>query len=349
MPAIQKGDLVLVSGASGYIATQTVKDLLDAGYPVRGTVRSADKGEFLKDLFKDSAVPFDYVIVKDIAEPGAFDEAVKGVVGVAHTASPFHLKADDPDELIKPAVNGTVGILDSIKKNNPNVKRVVITSSVAAILDDDIPKPHTYEEDHWNEYSVREVKEKGRNATNGDKYRASKTLAEKAFWKWIEDNKPSWDGAAIHPSLVLGPILQPVKSVAELNTSVAGLVNWFTGNHQEAELKAIKEAPFNWVDVRDVSLGHLRALTTPEASGQRFITSNGAVSPIDFVLSFAKHYPDRKTYPNGDAEASRRKEINAAANFYNGAKATKVLGVQYHDLDGSIKDTIDSVIQRLGV
>ncbi|TXT08613.1 hypothetical protein VHUM_02741 [Vanrija humicola] len=349
MPAIQKGDLVLVSGASGYIATQTVKDLLDAGFPVRGTVRSADKGDYLKNLFKDSAVPFDYVIVKDIAEAGAFDEAVKGVVGVAHTASPFHLKADDPDELIKPAVNGTVGILDSIKKNNPNVKRVVITSSVAAILDDDIPKPHTYEEDHWNAYSVREVKEKGRDATPGDKYRASKTLAEQAFWKWIEDNKPSWDGAAIHPSLVRATFLRSLRPRLGSVRAGPGLVNWFTGNHQESELKAIKEAPFNWVDVRDVSLGHLRALTTPEASGQRFITSNGPLSPIDYVLSFAKHYPDRKTYPNGDAEASRRKEINGAANFYNGAKATKVLGVQYHEIDGSIKDTIDSVIKRLGI
>lgn len=67
-------------------SSHTVKNFLDAGYPVRGTVRSKEKGEYLKDLFKDSKVPFEYVIVKDIAEPNAFDEAVKGVDAVAHTA-----------------------------------------------------------------------------------------------------------------------------------------------------------------------------------------------------------------------------------------------------------------------
>ena len=94
--------------------SQTVKDLLENGYKVKGTVRSKDKGEYLVNLFKGK--PFEYVIVEDIGADGAFDEAVKGVDAVAHTASPFHMNAKDPQELITPAVQGTTGVLKSVQK-----------------------------------------------------------------------------------------------------------------------------------------------------------------------------------------------------------------------------------------
>ncbi|KAG8762779.1 methylglyoxal reductase (NADPH-dependent) gre2 [Ceratobasidium sp. 428] len=108
MPAIKAPATVLVTGASGFIAIWVCKAFLEAGYTVRGTVRSASKGDYLVDLLKSDK--FSYVIVEDIAKDGAFDEAVKGVDAVAHTASPFHFEADDPQELIEPAVKGTVGI-----------------------------------------------------------------------------------------------------------------------------------------------------------------------------------------------------------------------------------------------
>lgn len=102
--------------------------LVDAGLtdPLTPTLlrRFCSQGEYIVKQFPGQ--PFEYTIVEDIGAPDAFDEAVKGVEGVAHTASPFHLKADDPQELIRPAVNGTVGVLKSLTKNNPEVKRVVM-------------------------------------------------------------------------------------------------------------------------------------------------------------------------------------------------------------------------------
>lgn len=139
MPALSPPALVLVTGSSGYIASWVVHTLLAQGFDVRGTVRSQEKGEYLKKKFsgesdKTLKGKFEYVIVEDIEKEGAFDEVVKGVDGIEHVASPFHFKADDPQgefcvnedevdyglisciELIGPAVKGTVGVLQSAVK-----------------------------------------------------------------------------------------------------------------------------------------------------------------------------------------------------------------------------------------
>lgn len=86
-------------------------------------------------------------------------------------ASPFHFEADDPEELFVPAVNGTVGVLKSAQKNNPQVKRIVITSSVAAVMSSKIKGPHTFTEKDWNDVSVEACEKDGRKASNQDKYR----------------------------------------------------------------------------------------------------------------------------------------------------------------------------------
>lgn len=146
---------ILLTGASGFLAAHVGQQLLQRGYRVRGTVRSAEKGEYLKQLYKKDGIEgFEYVIVEDVEQvrsqqlararclhlqfklialhnlqDGAFDKAVIGVDGIAHTASPFHFKVEDPHkDLINPAVKGTTGILHSALLE-PKVQRIVITSS----------------------------------------------------------------------------------------------------------------------------------------------------------------------------------------------------------------------------
>ena len=97
MVAISSPAKVLVTGANGYLATWVVKKYLEAGYSVRGTVRSLSKSAFLSDKFARYGDRFELVVVEDITKDGAFDEAVKGVDAIAHTASPFHYKATEPD------------------------------------------------------------------------------------------------------------------------------------------------------------------------------------------------------------------------------------------------------------
>jgi len=100
MVAVSSPAKVLVTGANGYLAVWVVKKYLEAGYSVRGTVRSLSKSASLADTFSKYGDRFELVVVKDITKDGAFDEAVKGVDAIAHTASPFHFKATNPDGMM---------------------------------------------------------------------------------------------------------------------------------------------------------------------------------------------------------------------------------------------------------
>lgn len=123
-------------------------------------------------------------------------------------------------------MQGTTGILRSALKYGTAVKRVVVTSSCAAVLTQD-PNPRVFSEDNWNEHSIREVETKGREASPFDKYRASKTLAERAAWKFVEENKSSigFDLVVLNPPFVFGPILHELDNVENLNSSMH---DWWT-------------------------------------------------------------------------------------------------------------------------
>jgi nucleoside-diphosphate-sugar epimerase len=175
MPIVAPKSTILLTGASGFIAVHLGQQLLQRGFKVRGTVRSAAKGQFLVDLYaKEGLTEFEYVIVEDIEREGIFDECVKGVDGIAHTASPFHFDVSDPSQLINPAVQGTVNILRSALKE-PKVQRVVITSSVASILNP-APEGYVFTEADWNTHSPEQVTLKGKDCSGVDAYLASKTV-----------------------------------------------------------------------------------------------------------------------------------------------------------------------------
>lgn len=158
-------------------------------------------------------------------QDGAFDEAVKGVDAIEHTASPFHLRATDPNELIVPAVRGTLSVLESARKHGKGVKRVVVTSSVAAVLDT-LPHPHTFDETNWNTTAVEECETKGKDASPIAMYRASKTLAERAAWDFVEKHKGSlpFDLVVVNPPFVYGPVLHEVDKPENLNTT---MLDWY--------------------------------------------------------------------------------------------------------------------------
>ncbi|KAG5351733.1 hypothetical protein C0989_005134 [Termitomyces sp. Mn162] len=185
MHTISSGDKVLVTGANGFIAMWIVRKLLEKGYAVRGTVRSADKAKYLEEYFKAYGHKFEFTIVEDITKYGAFDKAVKGIQAIIHTASPFYLDAVSVNELLEPAVNGTVSILKSALAYGQEIKRVVVISSAAAVSDFSVYK--LLNEDDWNEPSIKEIKEKGADAAGYVKYFASKTAAERVVGGQTED------------------------------------------------------------------------------------------------------------------------------------------------------------------
>ncbi|KAG6333457.1 hypothetical protein ID866_5627, partial [Astraeus odoratus] len=282
MPVIRPPSKVLVSGANGYVAMWVVHELLEQGYAVRGTVRSAEKGEYIKKQFAKYGDKLEIVVVEDITkladtlQEGAFDRAVKGVDAIAHTASPFHFNASRPAELIGPAVQGTVGILQSTLKHGTSVKRVVITSSVGAVVRDE-PTPTTFTEKDWNLQSLEIVNEQGENAPKLAIYRASKTLAEQAAWKFVEEHKQeiNWDIAVLNPPYVLGPAIHEVTDPASLNTSAKLFYDHVADATKVEALgnEYLSKAGACWVDVRDLGVAHRLALEKPEAGNERIIVS----------------------------------------------------------------------------
>ncbi|KZT73629.1 NAD(P)-binding protein [Daedalea quercina L-15889] len=334
MVAVQEGK-VLVTGANGFIAMWVVKALLDQGYLVRGTVRSPSKAKHVREVFSCYGDKFEAVIVEDITKPGAFDEYVKDVDAIEHTASPFHAKADDPDELIVPAVQGTTRILESALAHGTNVKRVAITSSVAAVLQIQAT-PHVFTEADWNDASIVEVREKGVQASQGGKYCASKTLAEKAAWEFVEKNKGKlgWDLVALNPPYVFGPAIHEVDAPEVLNES---LRDWFftvfKGSKTKEQLSSMGSC---WVDVRDLAEAHVLAIKKQDAGGERIIVSAGTFKWQDIVDVAHKFYPNVSPMDETYDPKTATHIIQ-----YNTEKAAQLLGIKYRSMEEDTKDIVE--------
>ncbi|RDX46146.1 NAD(P)-binding protein [Lentinus brumalis] len=338
MPAIST-DKVLVTGANGYVAAWVVKALLEQGFAVRGTVRSDSKANHLRSLFKSYGDKLEFAIVNDIVKEGAFDEAVKGVDAIAHTASPFHTHAEDPSELIVPAVQGTVGILSSALKHGSSVQRIVVTSSCGSILEE-LPVPKTFTEADWNERALREVETKGAAASAADKYCASKALAERAAWKYWNDHKGEvgWDLVVVNPSYVYGPILHEVDKPEHLNESMRMFYDAAVAGTYD---KDMLNWGSSWIDVRDLGLAHALAVKTPGAGGERIIVSQSVFKLQDFVNVAHRLYPQ---LPAGDTDFNPATAVYFQA--YDTSKVRKLFGIKLHTIEEMVKDSLEDFKAR---
>lgn len=247
---------VLVTGVSGYIASWVVKHLLDRGYTVHGTVRSIQnqqKVSHLLSLAEESQGELK-LFEADLMTPGSFSKAMRGCEYVIHMASPFFVAGvkDPMKQLIKPAKDGTRNVLETAAKTH-SVKRVVLTSSVAAILGDaiegqELPE-RMFTDSHWNTSST----------VSHRPYSFSKTVAEKTAWKMARDQN-KWDLVTVNPGFVFGPSLSKRSD----STSVEFMMDLANGKF----LFGLPEMYSSIVDVRDVSLLHVLAIENPEASGR---------------------------------------------------------------------------------
>lgn len=253
--------LVLVTGATGFIASHLIRELLDRGYRVRGTVRDLSKPEKVAHLRALEGSERLELVEADLTRPGSFHEPARGCEGVFHTASPYALSVKDPQrDLVDPAVAGTRTVLEAAKAAG-TVTRVVLTSSMAAITDEP-DGGRLLSEDDWNTKST----------LTRNPYYLSKALAEREAWRFVEE-KPGFDLVVINPFMTIGPSLSP-----GLNTSNRLFVDLCTGQYP-----AIMSLAWGFVDVRDVALAHVLAMETPYASG-RHICAQDALSMRDLVL-----------------------------------------------------------------
>ncbi|KAJ3712421.1 hypothetical protein C8R42DRAFT_317352 [Lentinula raphanica] len=345
MTIVLPGSTVLVTGANGYIAAWIVRTLLEKGYRVRGTVRTQDKGRALQKIFERFETKFEFVVVPDITKDGAFDEAVQDVDAIAHTASPVNLTTVDPQDLIRPAVGGTESILRSASRAGSKVRRIVYTSSVAAVLEVD-PKPRTFTEENWNNQSVTQIERDGKNNLPITKYRASKTLAERAAWKFVEDNKAiiEWDLVVMNPPLVIGPITHDVSTPSELGLS-AGYFYSMIVDHSDAGGNTPEELRSTggcWIDVRDFAEAQVLALQKDSVANERVIVCAGPFvwqEWLDVANSLAPTYlPSHPNLPKGVPITDSDPEIVYQVQ-YDTFKADRLLGIKYRSKEDLIKDT----------
>lgn len=330
---------VLVTGGSGFIAAHTINYLLQHGHDIVFTVRSDTKGEqILKNHPGTSSHKLKYVIVKDIAQENAFDEAVKSVPpfdAVLHTASPFHFNVTDPEkDLLNPAILGTTGILKAIKKSAPSVKRVVVTSSFAAMVS---PYNHekVYNESHWNPITVE-------NAVKNpmDTYRGSKTFAERAAWDFVKQEKPNFDLSVINPTLVLGPVAHHLDSLDSINTSNERIRDMILGRYKNG---LAPTGTYVWVDVRDVALAHIKAIEVPAAGGKRFFVTASLMANADIADVIKKNFPDLADKLPVEYQSDMPKEHFG----FDNSQSREILGIEYRELEETVVDTVKSLLQTI--
>ncbi|KAJ2977227.1 hypothetical protein NQ176_g4494 [Zarea fungicola] len=196
-------------------------------------------------MFRSYGEDLQIIAVGDIEKEHAFQEAVQGVHGIIHTASPVTLAADDPQE--------------SARQYGPLIQRIVLTSSCVAILDTS-DKEVTVSEKNWNNERVKECETLGRNASPLSKYAASKTLAEQAAWDFVKSHcKLHWDLVVINPPWIFGPPIHELTGPKSLNPSCNLFFNALV-NNDFMGMEPTERPGHGWVDVRDVAAAHIRAL-----------------------------------------------------------------------------------------
>lgn len=307
MSNIQKGDLVLVTGATGYIGGHVVEELIAAGYKVRGTSRNQTKADFLVKHIEKKFGPgkLELAEVPDMAADDAYDEAIKGVSGIVHLAS---IVTFSPvwDEVIPPAIKGVLSIFNAARKE-PKVKSLVLTSSSTAAL---VPVPNqkmVATKDTWNEASVQEARSSPSPYTV---YAASKTEAERALWKAVKDTKPSFRVSSVLPNANFGTRLSETgNSTADMLLAAYHGTNKFL----------FDLPPQYFVNTSDDAKLHVVALTDPECDGERIFAFTAPYNNNDLLAVFRKMEPGRdfgpdvetgrdlSVVPNGRAEELLRK------------------------------------------
>ncbi|CAL5426106.1 unnamed protein product [Camellia sinensis] len=362
-----EGKTVCVTGASGFIASWLVKLLLQRGYTVRASVRDpSDQKKTDHLLALDGAKERLRLFKANLLEEGSFDSVVDG----CEEKDLKHMIYKSHHELIEPALNGTLNVLGSCAKN-PTVKRVVLTSSVAAVAYNGRPRTSDVIIDETWFSDPESCKE------NKNKQRLSKTLAEDAAWKFAKEN--GIDMVAINPAMVIGPLLQPT-----LNTSSAAILNLINdhqfsngglGRSDEAgdkmgraneageELERANKArgqrreevavvavagggsqtypnaSFGWINVKDVANAHIQAYEIPSANGRYCLVERVAhYSEVVNIL--------HKLYPSFQLPEKSADDKPFMPTYQVSREKAKTLGIDFISLEEGLKETVESLTEK---
>jgi len=320
---------ITVTGAGGFIAAHIVKQLLEKGYIVHGTVRDptdTKKNDHILSL--PGAKERLKLFAADLtAGSEVFVEAIRGTSAVIHTATPV-ISSNSEDVVVKPAVNGTLNVLKAVE-SLPEVKRVVLTSSAASIIIDGgkLPASHIFTSDDWSDEEYLRKPNPGYGL-----YPLSKVLAERAAWDFVtKQTKRPFSLVVLHPAIVIGPNLQQ----GEIGYSNPWVTNLFNGS-----LKEIPRGDIPFVDVRDTAEAHIAAVEKESAEGRYLLIHSGV--PFTEIVDILKKVTTGKKYgfPEGTAEGGFEP---FGKKRYDNKKGLELLGRPFRSPEESIKDLVKDV------
>ncbi len=267
--------LVLVTGITGFIGSHCAAALLQRGYRVRGSLRSASRAESIRQAIGrqvSQGIEGLEFAEADLTRDAGWTEAAAGCTYVLHVASPVPTYVPkDPMEIIRPAVEGTRRVLRAAARSG--VKRTVLTSSTAAVVyGDHRPKAEPYTESDW-------TKPEGPRT---NPYIRSKLRAERAAWDFMDRDDSGMELSAVNPGLVLGPVLE--KDYGSSGEVVYKIL--------KGDFPGLPRLGFPLTDVRDVAQLHVLAMERPEAAGERFICGNAFWHLSQIADTLRAHFPD---------------------------------------------------------
>jgi dihydroflavonol-4-reductase len=340
-----KDKTVLVTGGSGFIAAHCIIKLLNEGYSVRTTIRSANRESEVRAMLKEGgADPGNRIsfFIADLMSDQNWKEAISGCEYILHVASPTPLKDyKNDDDVIMPAREGVLRVLRIARDSKVN--RVVLTSAFGAIGMGHKNRTTPFTEKDWSNLDA-----------DIPVYQRSKTLSERAAWNFIEKEGNGLGLSVINPVGVLGPVLGP-----DYSHSIQ-----LTRRMLDGEVSRCPKVSSSYVDVRDVADLHVRAMTHPRANGERFIAASGEISLslLHLALVIRKKFGARaarvpsKEIPNwllrilGIINPTVRLLVPMLGYYMtaSGEKAKTILGWNPRSNEDAITDTAESLL-RLGL
>lgn len=344
---------VLVTGANGYLAQHILQQLLAAGHSVRGVVRSPSKATQL--LSSPPFAPYaataqlELATVPNMTAPGAFDAALQHQPPfdwVVHTASPFNYRkasgeASNADNFLGPALRGTLEILAGVQRAAPGVRRVVLTSSTAAVFnwERDVPAvthpARVYTGRDWNPIAREEALA---TADAVRAYQGSKTFAERAAWAFMEAEKPRFDLVTLCPPIIYGPLVDAGQLAGphDLNQSTWNIYSQLLAPGIKSTDAVPPTKSHLYVDVRDAARAHILATRIPEAGGGRFVICAGEMSMQRIANILREALPEKRdVVPRGYPDDWKMPEGRFTASSVD---AERILGLEFRDPESTIED-----------
>jgi dihydroflavonol-4-reductase len=336
---------VLLTGAGGYIGKHVALQLLNKGYDVRASVRDLKRSQEVKDAITphlasgvDLEKSLTFVLL-DLNKDSGWDEALAGVDVLMHTASPFPIASPkNEDEIIRPAVDGTLRALRAAKA--AGVKRVVLTSSVAAIYGCDLPVGVSeFDETMWTDVT---------HPVGSVAYTKSKTLAEKAAWDFVTSQATEIALTTINPVLVMGAPLDH-----HYGSSISVVERVLKGKDP-----MLPDLRFGIVDVKDVAKMHVDCIEVKATFGERILASSGTLSFVQIAEIIKSAYPESKTktgkapnflikfLANFDADIKAVLPMLGKPMLVSNKKAKSLLGMTFISAETSVKDSAAFLIKN---